>query len=261
MISRYKKINFKGILLGAIIVVFITGIGIKINVSKSNIANALTLQKTAPITTNNNIVNNTSNETAITTLKKLPSDYTNPIEPFSSDIVIYNSHSDEYYPSGINVTDVGALINNKLVDEGLKSNFIKCAVPEKYDDSYQNSRNLIKAYVKNYSNTILLDIHRDKSDDPISDTKKILFVITKNNPYYEESKKFAESLSQNINNSNQVKVEIISYNRGKLCFNQDLSKNSILINIGNNMSSDNDIEICINAIVSALKNTQNIISN
>lgn len=256
MISRYKKINFKGILLGTIIVVFIGGIGIEINASKSNIANASTLQTTAPVTTSNNIVSNASNETATTTIKKLPNDYTNPIAPFSSDIVIYNSHADEDYSSGIKVTDVGALINNKLVNEGLKSNFIKCTVPEKYSDSYQNSRNLITADVKNYSSTILLDIHRDISDNTKSDARKMIFVIAKNNPYYEESKKFAECLSQSINNSNQVKAEILSYNRGKLCFNQDLSKNSVLIDLGNNMSNDSDIETCVNALVSALKNTQ-----
>ncbi|RII32979.1 peptidase M56 [Clostridium chromiireducens] len=261
MISRYKKINFKGILLGTIIVVFISSIGIEINTSKPSIANATTLQTTAPLATFNNIVNNASNETTTTTIKKLPTDYTNPITPFSSDIVIYNSHADEDYPSGINVTDVGALINTKLVNEGLKSNFIKCTVPEKYADSYQNSRNLITADVKNYSSTILLDIHRDTSDDPKSNTRKILFAITKNNPYYEESKKFAECLSQNINNSNQVKTELVSYNRGQLCFNQDLSKNSVLIDIGNNMSNDSDIETCVNALVSALKKTQKDLSN
>ncbi len=226
MISRYKKISFKGILLGTIIIFFIGCIGIEINASKST----STLQPTAPIT----------NSTA----------------PFSSDIVIYNSHADEDYPSGIKITDVGASINNKLVNEGLKSKFIKCTVPEEYSDSYKNSRDLITADVKNYSNTTLLDIHRYISDDPKSDKRKILLALAENSPFYEENKKFAEDLSQNINNSNEIKAEIRSYHRGRLCFNQDLSKSSVLIEIGTDMSNDSDIETCVSALVSALKNTQ-----
>nr|WP_271814823.1 M56 family metallopeptidase [Clostridium beijerinckii] len=256
MISRYKKINFKGILLGTIIVVFIGVIGIEINASKSNIANASILQTTAPVTTSNNIVSNVSNETATTTIKKLPNDYTNTIAPFSSDIVIYNSHADEDYPSGIKITDVGASINNKLVNEGLKSKFIKCTVPEEYTDSYKNSRDLITTDVKNYSDTTLLDIHRYISDDPKADKRKILLVLAENSPFYEENKKFAEDLLQNINNSNEIKAEIHSYHRVRLCFNQDLSKNSALIEIGTEFSNDSDIETCVSALVSALKNTQ-----
>ncbi|WP_242835923.1 M56 family metallopeptidase [Clostridium sp. DL-VIII] len=256
MISRYKKISFKGILLGTIIVVFIGGIGIEINASKPGITNTSVLQTPSPITPSNNIVNNTSNEKATANIKKSQADYTNSIAPFSSDIVIYNSHADEDYPSGINITDVGASINNKLVNEGLKSNFIKCTVPEEYADSYKNSRDLITTDVKNYSDTTLLDIHRYMSDDSKADKRKILLVLAENSPFYEENKKFAEELSQNINNSNEIKAEILSYHRGQLCFNQDLSKNSLLIEIGTEMSNDSDIETCVNSLVSALKNTQ-----
>ncbi|OOM78576.1 stage II sporulation protein SpoIIP [Clostridium sp. BL-8] len=94
------------------------------------------------------------------------------------------------------------------------------------------------------------------SDDSKSDKRKILLVLAENSPFYKENKKFAEDLSQNINNSNEIKSEILSYHRGQLCFNQDLSKNSLLIEIGNEMSNDSDIETCVNLLVSALKNTQ-----
>ena len=53
-----------------------------------------------------------------------------------------------------------------------------------------------------------------------------------------------------------MKLKQKFYTNGISYFNQDLSNNSVLIEIGNNMSSDSDIEDCVNALVSALKNTQ-----
>jgi bla regulator protein BlaR1 len=259
MISKYKKINVKGILLGTVIVVIIGGLGIAINTSKVSSKNALQAQ--LPVSTSKSTANNTSNETLSTVIKKLPSDSTKPIVPFSSDIVIYNSHPDEDYPSSIKITDVSALINDKLVKKGLKNSFIKCKSPTEYTKSYQTARNLITKNVKEYSNTILLDIHRDVTENTNSDTRKILFTLAKSNPHYELNKKFVDRLLENIKNSSQVKSEISFYNTGVSYFDQDLSNNSALIEIGNNMSSDSDIEDCVNALVSALNNIQEGSSN
>ncbi|NFO14214.1 peptidase M56 [Clostridium botulinum] len=253
MISKYKKINFKGILLGSIIVVIIGGVAVGVNASKLNIDDAVKVQ----VSTLDNIdSNNTADQTLSTNANNISNDNSNSVAPFSSDIIIYNSHADEDYQSGINVTDIGALINDKLIKEGLSSNFIKCKAPKEYTESYKNSRDLIKADVKDYSSNILLDIHRDAVDSIKCDKKKITLVLAKNSPYYENNKVFAENLLKNIDSSNEIKIKIISYNRGKLCFNQDLSKNALLINLGNNMSSDSDIEKCVNVLVSALKKTQ-----
>lgn len=258
MISKYKKINFKGILLGTIIVVIIGLVAVKVNASKLNVDNIIKAQVSA----SDNIVNNNeSDPKLLTTTNNISSDNAKPVEGLSSDIIIYNSHADEAYQSGISVTDVGALINDKLLNEGIKSEFIKCTVPKEYTESYQNSRDLIISNVKDYSNNILLDMHRDAVYGTQCDTRKITVVLAKNNPYYEKNKEFAEGLLQNINNSNEIKSEIISYNRGKLCFNQDLSKNSLLINLGNDMSNDSDIEACVNALVSALKENESNLKN
>lgn len=50
-------------------------------------------------------------------IKALKIDNANSTLPFSSDIAIYNSHPDENYEfaSNVKVTDVAALINDKLV--------------------------------------------------------------------------------------------------------------------------------------------------
>jgi len=253
MISKYRKVNIKNFLFGAIAVIIIGGLGILLNASNKNIAKATSFELQRPVATSENIDNNAMS----TSTTKTSSDTTTPIVNFPSNIVIYNSHPDEDYTSGLKITYIGALINDKLIKEGLKSNFIKCSAPEEYINSYSNTRKLITENVNNYSKTILLDIHRNELDNQTKyDTRKILFQLAKNNPHYEENKKFAESLLEYIN-SKEVETEIYSYNNGKLCFNQDLSNNSVLIEIGNSMSSDTDIESYVNVIVQALKNSQN----
>lgn len=174
----------------------------------------------------------------------------------SPNIVIYNTHANEEYISGKKVTEVASLINDKLIKEGLNSSFIKCNPPEVYAKAYEVSRDVIMKNVENYSNTVLLDIHRDMTNNPKSDTKKILIELVEKNPHYEANKKFAENLLKEINKSQEVKCEIVLYDKGISYYNQDLSNNAILIELGNNKSSDSDIEKCINSIVSALKNIQ-----
>ena len=188
--------------------------------------------------------------------KALKNDNTNPIEPFTSDIVIYNSHPDEDYrwASGINISQVGALINDRLVKEGLNSRFIQCTLPKEYTKSYANSREFVMRNVKNYSNTILLDIHRDSGEKVNSN--KILFTLARESPYYEKNLKFVHSLTDYIEHSSKIEPYITYHSKGTLYFNQDLSNKSVLIEIGNDSSTDKDIEDCINALVSALKSTQ-----
>lgn len=233
MISKYKKISIKSILLGVLFTAIIGGVGLGVNTSKASSNKSIT--KSA--------VNNISKDTTKATV------------PFSSDIVIYNSHADESYSSGMKVTDVSTSINDKLVKEGLKSRFIKCEPPVEYIKSYQATRDEITKNIKNYTNTVLLDIHRDVVETNNSDTKEIMFVLAKESPYYESNKKFANFLLKEIEkaSSNEIKVSIFEYNKGILYFNQDLSNHSLLIEMGNDKSSDSDIEKCTNALVSALK--------
>ncbi|GAA0177476.1 hypothetical protein SH2C18_07020 [Clostridium sediminicola] len=265
MISKYKKLNLKSILLGTILVIFISVIGVALNTSnvssaKNNVKDTASQSET-PVEASKSTDIQSSNGTTTSNVKSSQTDNSTSITPISSDIVIYNSHADEDYPSGMKVTDVGALLNDKLVKEGLNSHFIKCDPPIEYIKSYQATRDLITKNVKEYSNTILLDVHRDVTEKTNSDTRKILFVLAKKSPHYEANKKFIDSLLENIKTSNRVESEVFFYETGVSYFNQDLSKNSTLIEIGNNMSSDSDIEDCVNALVSALKSIQKVTSN
>lgn len=183
------------------------------------------------------------------------------LEFSSSNIVIYNTHSEEAYPSGRNITEVGSLINDRLVSEGLNSQFIKSSQSTTYEKAYEASRELIELKVKDYESSILLDIHRNVSNPDKSDTKKILLVVAKESPHYEANNVFANQLLQEILKSSNIEASIFYFNTGVNFFNQDLSNKAVLVELGNDKSSDNDIEECMNALVISLKNIESNQSN
>ena len=257
MISKYKKINPKNALLGVVVVVIVGTLGISMNTSKAIEDNNIPEAKT--LSTDKSIVNTLNKKQP--SIEALPIDNSKDIVSFSSDIVIYNSHPEENYPSGIKVTDVGAAIEAKLMEEGISSRFIKGNPPTEYEKSYETTRDLITKNVKDYSDTILLDIHRSIGKSPYFDKKKISFILATDSPYYEENKKFVGILLESIRYSSKAELEVLFYDGEILSyFNQDLSKNSLLIEVGSNISSDSDIEECINTLVSALKNVQKVSS-
>lgn len=251
MISKYKKINIKGILLGAIVISIIGGLSVAVNASKINSYKNISKAETSSVIDKSKALDS-SDVTVPTTIKRLPADDIKPFAPFSADIVIYSSHADETYKSGLKITDVCALINERLVKEGLNSRFIQSKPPTEYVKSYQSTRDLITKNVQNYSSTILLDIHRNipKNNKP----NELLFTLSRKNPHYDKNIVFVNSLLKHIENSKQVKYNIVYYNFGTAYFNQDLSNNSVLIEIGNDESPDKDIENCVDALVSSLKN-------
>jgi bla regulator protein BlaR1 len=255
------KKNYKNIAIVIIFLIIGAAIGYTYSEVRNKAAAAVANEENnvyikEVVNDNSDILMKTVNNSDISkeVVKELPKNSIESIESALSEIVIYNSHAGEDYPSGMKVTEVGSRISSKLVKQGLKSSFIKCKPPMEYVKAYEITRELIIENVEDYSNKILLDIHRDIAENTKSDTKKILLVLAKENPHYEENKKFADLLLTEFRKSTEVKSdmfelkgEVVSY------FNQDLSNNSMLIEIGNNMSSDNDIEECINVLVSALK--------
>lgn len=87
-----------------------------------------------------------------------------------------------------------------------------------------------------------------------------MFVLTQNNPHYSTNKKFADQLSQEIQKYSDIKVDFQLYKNGTIYFNQDLSNSSALIEVGDDNSTDSDVNECINALSTALKNIQSNLS-
>lgn len=253
-----KKI-YKNIIISITVISICTALGYTYsNLRKqrtlSNLNNIDNLENTKSTDTSNN----TSKTTLLDNIKDIAIDSSNSIVPFSSDIVIYNSHPNEIYESGIKITDVGALINHKLNKEGLNSNFISTESNSDYSKSYQVTHDLITNKVIGYDNTILLDIHRSNSETLESDTKKITLVLAEDNPNFNENNKFAKQLIEEILKSNKVSASILYYSNSANAFNQELSNNAVSVEIGFDKSNDNYIEECIDALVNALKNINNI---
>ncbi|MBS6502610.1 MAG: stage II sporulation protein P [Clostridium sp.] len=125
--------------------------------------------------------------------------------------------------------------------------------------SYQVSHDSIIENVSGYENTILLDIHRSNSDSFESDPEMITFILAKDNQHFEENNKFAEELVNEISKSTKVKASIYYYDftTEYLKRNQELSNNSILVEIGTDKSDDNYIQECVDVLVSSLKNIKN----
>ncbi|WP_291648318.1 stage II sporulation protein P [Clostridium sp.] len=211
------------------------------------------------ITKSSDSNNNESSLSLLDTIKNITIDNSSSTIPFSSDIVIYNSHPDEQYESGVKVTDLGALINHKFNNEGLNSSFISSQSSIEYINSYKISNESITKNVSEYENAILLDIHRSNSDSFESDPEIITFVLAKDNSHFEENNKFAEQLVNEISKSDKVKASIYYYDvtAEHLKRNQELSNNSLLVEIGTDKSDDGYIQECVDVLVSSLKNIKN----
>lgn len=212
------------------------------------------------LTKSTNTTNTESNITLLDIIKDITIDNSNSIVPYSSDIIIYNSHPDESYESGIKVTDLGALINHKLNAEGLKSSFISSHSNIEYNKSYQISHDSIAQNVIGYENTVLLDIHRNISNTIETGAEMVTFVLAKDNSHFDENNKFAEQLVDEISKSNKITASIYYYDvtNEYLKLNQELSSNSLLVEIGYDKSDDSYIEDCVDELVNALKNIKNI---
>lgn len=113
----------------------------------------------------------------------------------------------------------------------------------KYPQSYQESREVIQtAMNKNRDLNYLIDIHRDsrrKKDTTITingqSYAKIAFVIGGNNPNYEKNAKLAKQLDKLLQEKYKGLSRGVLKKEGSLTngkFNQDLSSNAILIEVG-----------------------------
>ncbi|WP_035293327.1 stage II sporulation protein P [Clostridium sp. KNHs214] len=175
----------------------------------------------------------------------------------SSNVLIYTSQPDEKYVTGKKTTDIGNLLSSKLNEKGMNSDFINNKItkealePNKKYISYHGVvRKFVTQNVKDYNNSILLNIRRN--DFPEED---IVIALVKNNPHYAENKKFADSLVEQFNKLGQ-RVRINYYGGNNNSLNQDLSNQSISLAIGNNQSNDSELNKTVDAIATALQNVQ-----
>ena len=165
----------------------------------------------------------------------------------SINVVIYNSHGDEEYKDEYSVIDAGMALNDKLNELNINSTFLKCEKPELYTEAYRSSERSIKENVENYSEALLIDVHRLYSRQGNEDAEDIIIDLSKNSVNYEENLKFAEAVSKELENKG-VKVKIYTYDEGSNYFNLHLSPKSLLINVGDEDMTEAEIDELMNKV-------------
>ncbi len=169
------------------------------------------------------------------------------------EVLIYHTHTTEsYLPSNrdstdenLNVVGVGDALTNELEQNyGISVIHDKTMHSASYEDSYTRSNETVSKYLKKYGDfKLIIDLHRDAMGNSNKSAfalninneavAKIMFVTAKNSSHYKDNEAMAESLNAIARSLFPgFSKGIHSYNRGKGAFNQGLSKNSVLIEVG-----------------------------
>ncbi|WP_139904054.1 stage II sporulation protein P [Clostridium thermarum] len=173
------------------------------------------------------------------------------LKPEKPQVLIYHSHTEEAF--GINgannkdpqknVVAVGEALKNELENtygiSVIHDTTVHCYP---YNGSYQNSRKTVENYLKQYGDfDLIIDMHRDSVYSKANvttringeDVSKIMFVLTKKNPHYSKNAEVTDKLMSICDNLFPGFTRAVCYyNFGTLYFNQDLSNNAILIEVG-----------------------------
>ena len=190
-------------------------------------------------------------------------------------IYIYNTHQSEKYLSSNEsyrptVMNVAQYLNEKFNESELPSIFENKSINNvlnennwSYGSSYKVSRSYMEEAYKS-SNTIkyFFDIHRDAGSHSyttlcVSDKcyAKILFLIGLENPNYLENQKYAEDLNKKLNEKVDGLSKGILQKQGKKVngvYNQDLSPRVILIEIGGENNTMDEVYNTLNVLSEVL---------
>lgn len=238
MIGKNKKFGLKSIVLGGVVVLGVSIIG-------------LTSQKPTAelVSEEENINNKITNDLSEDNIKSIDSN----LDKSRNDIVIYSAHTEESYSYGEDVEDVGAILSTELNKKGLNSMFLENnkSLESSYNKSFERANELIIENIEGYNEKILLDIHRAAGD---SNNDGIAIILSENNPLYEENKVFADTLKKEIKDIGIKNVGIYTYPKDmSKSFNQELSSKAIMIEIGSEASNKEQINTLIDGLASALE--------
>ncbi len=183
---------------------------------------------------------------------------------FLHNVYIYNTHPTEAYKEDFDVIDASMLLQEKLENIGIHtivekrsaSTYIKeHDLP--YEDSYLATREFLKDALKEDNYDLIIDLHRDvvpKGVIPyvsINDNNyaKIMFVMNKN---YDDNMSLAMAFDSFLA-QHYPGVSRGIYDKYRDDFNQDLSPNNLLIELGMSSNTKEEIINSIDALVEAIK--------
>lgn len=194
-------------------------------------------------------------------------------------IFIYHTHSWESYTpiknqdsnkTTINITDVGELLGRTLEEKGISSVVDKTNISHELkkkgwqtNQSYQISRDIVQTVMaSNDDFEYFIDLHRDSAKkDQTTITlnnktyAKIVFVIGEENKHFEQNLELAKGLNQffNSNYPGVSKGILGKYGDGvDGVYNQDLSPNSLVIEVGGVDNNETEIRNTIDILADAI---------
>lgn len=198
-------------------------------------------------------------------------------EKESSPIVyIYNTHQGEKYNStkelnlNYSVIDAGNYLNKRLKTYNINSIVETGSIQDvlstnnwKYASSYRVSRMFLEsAKKKNDTLTYFVDLHRDSVKKSISTTEingkkyaKVMFLLGLENENYKENEKEITKLNDWLNTNYKGISRGIYRKEGKGVngvYNQDFSSNCILIEVGGEENTFEEVENTIDVIAEML---------
>lgn len=203
----------------------------------------------------------------------------NPVEKIdvssSPQVYIYNTHQTESYSmktlEPYNITP-SVMMASYLMKEHFQKAGIETIVEEtnisdymkeqgyQYAESYVASRTFVESILKKYPDLkLIIDLHRDAIPHDSStitigekNYAKVLFIVGMNNPNYQVNLSLAQSISDLINQSYpKLSRGIMSKSGSNVngLYNQDLNGNMILLELGANENTIDEVQNTVEAIV------------
>lgn len=210
-----------------------------------------------PFVINENTISRSSQNTEVAQVSGVVNEaLKKPLNAAVPEVLIYHTHTSEAFGGGstdsgdtnTNVVGVGEALKKELEEEyGISVIHDTTDHSQSYNGCYNRSRETVSRYLEKYGDfKLIIDLHRDSVDNKNAVTgningmnvAKIMFVTTKNSSRYAKNQAVTEGL---YNKANEIfpgiTRSIYTYNSGMLAFNQDLSDNSVLIEVGSNVNS------------------------
>lgn len=185
------------------------------------------------------------------------------------EVLIYHTHTTESYSEDkpdsfqekYNVVGVGDILEDELEKTyGIATIHDKTNHSISYLQCYERSNETVSKYLKKYGDfKLIIDIHRDSVDDKDAVTAKVngqsvakvMYVNAKNSTRYAKNKSLAEFFRNRTNElyPGMCRGEgIFTYNSGKNAFNQSLSDNSMLVEVGADCNTSEEAQNSIKCI-------------
>lgn len=179
-------------------------------------------------------------------------------------VYIYSTHPNEKYIDNtisyaslilqekLNSLQVETIVEERSVVDYLKNNNLE------FDDSYKATREFLSDKLKTYDFDLIIDLHRDAVNNTTvkinnKEYAKIMFVQNVN---YKDNITLANKLNDILNEKYPGITRGI-YNKYVDNFNQDLNNNVLLIELGGNTNTFEQVNNSIDALAYSIKELLN----